>query len=48
MDYEFWFYMLLTFVIGLALGNKPLIYIGNDEAKFNKAWIGLHISKKKY
>lgn len=45
MDYEFWFWMVIAFVIGRGTA-KPFIYIGNDYEKYKDAWLfGLYWRK---
>lgn len=41
MDYKFWFFMGIAFVLGRF--SKLQIYIGNDRAKYEKADLGLLI-----
>jgi len=39
MDYQFWFFMLIAFLLGR--GSRLKVYIGSDEEKYNKADFGL-------
>ena len=45
MNYMFFFYVLLAFLLG-RLSTKE-IYIGSDEEKYNSADIGILFDKEK-
>ena len=44
MDYEFWFWILITFFIGLKFPKT--IYIGPNEEKYKKADLGILLGNK--
>jgi hypothetical protein len=44
VDYEFWFYMLIAFLVG-RICTKPLFYIGNDQKKYDAAWVAILLRK---
>ena len=46
MDYEFWFYCMLSFIAGHTLKGRMLIYIGRDEEKYKKAFLAYMPGKK--
>lgn len=47
MDYEFWFWILVSFVVGVYVGNgRTFFYIGSDQQKYDKALIGVLIGKE--
>jgi hypothetical protein len=38
MDYEFWFWVVFSFVCGVYTGNgRKLFYVGPDQRKFEKS-----------
>ena len=40
MDYFFWFWILLAFIAG-RISTRSLFYYGNDQEKYDKAWIAI-------
>jgi hypothetical protein len=47
MDYEFWFWIVVSFIIGHYIGNGGMIfYVGTDKDKYDKALIGVLIGKE--
>jgi len=48
MDYEFWFWMLVAFILGrVSDSTRPLFYIGPDEKKYMAARFAVLVGKKK-
>jgi len=45
MDYQFWFYLLIAFLLGRLSKTKYKIYIGYDEEKYKNADFGLLLRK---
>ena len=45
MDYMFWFWILITFVLARWLPRS--VYIGNNEEKYKKADWGILLRSKK-
>lgn len=43
MDYHFWFWVLIAFLVGRFMPRK--IYIGHNEDKYNKADFGILLRK---
>lgn len=40
MDYEFWFWILVSYLAGRAT-VRPLFYFGRDQKKYDAAWIAI-------
>lgn len=41
MDYEFWFWMFVSFLFGVKTSKGPIIYIGSNKEKYDSAFIGI-------
>ena len=50
IDYRFWFFMVVTFVIAFMLGrlSKLKVYFGPDEEKYKKADFSILTKRKRY
>lgn len=40
MDYEFWFWFFVAFIIG-RISTRPIFYYGKDEEKYKNALIAV-------
>lgn len=45
MDYYFWFWILIAFLVGRGIPRK--IYIGTDEDKYYKADLGILLKDRR-
>lgn len=44
IDYQFWFWMLIAFLIGKA-SHRPFFYIGDNIDDYRNAWIGIYFKR---
>jgi len=46
MDFEFWFWVIVAFLVGRNRHCRvSLFYCGDDEDKYNKSLIGILLKK---
>jgi len=45
MDYEFWFWILICALVFYKIGahDGPIIYVGSDKEKYDKALFGIKL-----